>query len=312
MRVVVVMSTFNGERFVGEQVASVLSQLPPEGLLMVRDDGSRDGTAHAVAAFADPRIALTRGDNIGFAASFFSLLDAVPAGADMVMLCDQDDVWLPGRIERAWQAMRPGGDEPVLYCSRMRLVDEQLRPLGLSRVPARGPSFGNALAENIVTGCTVAINAPALRLARERANPSRIHFHDWWLYLVVAAFGRVVFDPEPTVLYRQHASNVIGMGSGLARWRANLRFLRKTDWVHILFQQAEEFRELHGARLHEENRRLMDRYFAPRDRRATARLLFASRLFQQSVVGEIAFRLLLAASIISGRGLLPRRPMAHA
>lgn len=306
MRVVVVMSTFDGERFVGEQVASILSQLPADGRLLVRDDGSRDGTAAVVDAIGDPRVELTRGPNVGFAASFFQLLDAVPADAGLVMLSDQDDVWLPRRIDRAMQAVQSAGGEPVLYCSRMRLVDEQLRPLGLSRVPERGPSFANALAENIVTGCTVALNAAALRLARQRASPSQVGFHDWWLYLVVAAFGRVVFDPEPTVLYRQHGANVIGMGAGLARWRAIVRYLRKTNWVHILFQQVEEFRAVHGARLGEAERRVLERYFNPNDSLVTARLLFAPRLFQQSLVGEAAFRLLLAAAIVSGRGLLPR------
>jgi glycosyltransferase involved in cell wall biosynthesis len=310
MRVVVAMSTFDGERFVGEQIASILAQLPPDGLLLVRDDGSRDGTREAIAAIGDARISLTRGTNIGFACSFFQLLDAVPEDADMVMLSDQDDVWLPGRVDRAWQAMRDAGHEPVLYCSRMRLVDETLAPLGLSRGFGRGPSFENALAENIVTGCTVALNAPALRLGRLRGEPSRIHFHDWWLYLVTAAFGRVVADPEPTVLYRQHPGNVIGMGSGVARYRAMLRFLRKTNWVHVMFEQIEEFREVHGQRLDAQRRLLLDRFFNPRDRRAIARLLFAPRLFQQSLAGETAFRLLLAASAASGRGFLPREPAA--
>jgi glycosyltransferase involved in cell wall biosynthesis len=306
MRVVVVMSTFNGERFVGEQVESILSQLPPEGRLLIRDDGSSDATAGALAAMVDARIALTRGENIGFAASFFRLLDSVPADAEMVMLSDQDDVWLPARIERAWRVLQQTGDEPVLYCSRMRLVDEQLQPLGLSRTPARGPSFDNALAENIVTGCTVALNPAALRIASPGAGLARVHFHDWWLYLVVAAFGRVVFDPEPTVLYRQHGNNVIGMGSGLARYRAMLRFLRRRNWVQIMFMQVEQFRALHAPALDAGQRRLLERYFDPHDWRAVARLLFAARRFQQSLVSEALFRGLLLACLASGKGLLPR------
>lgn len=310
MRVVVVMSTFEGERFVREQVESILAQLPPEGRLLVRDDGSRDGTADAVAAVGDARISLTRGENLGFAASFFQLLDAVPADAEMVMLSDQDDVWLPERIERAWHVLGHTGEQPVLYCSRMRLVDAQLRPLGLSRVPGRGPSFANALAENIVTGCTVALNPAALRLAVQRPDPPQVHFHDWWLYLVVAAFGRVVFDPEPTVLYRQHGANVIGTGAGMGRYRTMLRFLRRTNWVHIMFLQIAAFRKVHAPRLHAAQLRLLDRYFDPHSPPAVARLLFAPRRFQQSLAGELAFRLLVAASIASRRGLLPAQVAA--
>lgn len=305
MRVVVLMSTYQGEQYVGEQLDSVLEQLPPEGRIVVRDDGSTDATVQRVEARADARVSVLRGANVGFVRSFFELMDRVPADAQMVMLCDQDDVWLPGKIERAWQAIEAGGDVPTLYCSRLRLVGPQLRDAGLSPARHRPPSFANALTENIVTGCTAALNPAALHLVRRHGDLSRIRFHDWWLYLVVAAFGRVVFDPHPTVLYRQHASNVIGMGSGLARYRAILRFLWRNNWVHIMFSQIENFRAVHGAQLEPANRRLLDRYFDPHGGRAVARLLLAPRRFQQSLAGEALFRLLLLASIASGRGLLP-------
>ncbi len=243
MRVVVLMSTYEGERWVVEQIRSILDQLPPEGRLLVRDDGSRDGTAQRVIAIGDPRISLTRGENIGFVRSFLGLLASVPQDAEMIMLSDQDDIWLPGKIERAWRAVEPGGAVPTLYCSRLKLVDNRLAPLGLSPECPRPPSFANALAENIVTGCTAALNPAAARLVTQYGDVSKIYFHDWWLYLVIAAFGRVVFDPEPRIPDRQHGNNAIGMGSGVGRYLAILRFVRRQSWTHIMFNQIENFRQ---------------------------------------------------------------------
>jgi glycosyltransferase involved in cell wall biosynthesis len=306
MRVVVVMSTYSGERFVREQVASILSQLPADGLLLVRDDGSTDHTVERIRAFADPRIVVEEAANVGFARSFFLLLASVPADADCVLLADQDDVWLPGKIERACASLA-GRKRAALYFSRLQLVDEELRPLGLTARWPRGPSFSNALAENIVTGCTIALNRPALQLVLKLGDPAQLRFHDWWIYLVVSAFGEVVADPTPTMLYRQHGANVLGRGAGWRRYLVNLRFVRRTSWVHIMFGQIQAFRAVHGAALSPAQRRLLDRYFDPARAGSVLRLLLTPRRFRQTLLDEFLLRLLLLWEIASGRGLLPVR-----
>ncbi|MDM0075152.1 glycosyltransferase family 2 protein [Variovorax sp. J2P1-59] len=304
MKIVVLMSTWQGERHVEEQIRSILAQLPPGGSILVRDDGSSDTTAQRIESFRDPRITLIRGPNLGFVRSFFALLDAAPDDADIVMLSDQDDVWLPNKIARAVAHLRPLGDQPALYCSRLRLVDEALEPLGLSPEWKRAPSFRNALTENIVTGCTCAINRAALPLAQQYGDPDAIYFHDWWLYLVIAAFGQVIVDREPTILYRQHGGNAIGMGSGANRYLAILRFLRRKNWVHIMFDQLDNFRVVHGARLSRKDQLLLARYFEPRQPAAIARLLLSPIRFRQSLIGDALLRLLVLGSLVSGRGLV--------
>ena len=308
MRVVVLMSTYGGEKYVEEQIASILNQLPPEGRLIVRDDGSRDATPEVVARIRDPRITLVRGENQGFVRSFLGLVACAPDDAEMVMLADQDDLWLPDKIERAWRVIGAGGSVPTLYCSRLQLVDAALQPMGLSPLWSRPPLFANALTENVVTGCTAALNPAALALLRNNGDMGKIHFHDWWLYLVVSAFGRVVFDPQPTILYRQHGTNVIGMGEGLARYLGILRFLRKHDWVRIMFNQIENFRAVHGGRLDPTHRRLLDSAFDPHDWRAMARLILAPRQWRQTLAGDLLFRALVAAGLVAGRVLQPRHP----
>lgn len=305
MRVVVLMSTYQGERFVAEQIESILSQLPPEGQLMVRDDGSRDQTTSIVLSFPDSRITLTCGPNIGFARSFFALMAAAPDDAEMIMLSDQDDVWLPNKIERAWECLKETADVPTLYCARQQLVDEKLKPIALSKRCLRPPSFQNALTENIVTGCTAAFNRSALLLALQIKSPERVYFHDWWLYLVVSAFGKVVLDNEATILYRQHAGNAIGRGAGLMQYVEILRFIRKRSWIHIMYNQIETFRATYASQLYGAQSQVLDKYFNPHEASSVLHLLFSFKRFRQSLVGDIFLRCLLIAETTIGRGLLP-------
>lgn len=305
-RVVVLMSTYQGERFVAEQIDSILRQLPPEGALLVRDDGSTDATPDIVAAVSDARVSLVRGTNLGFARSFFRLLESVPPDADIVLLSDQDDVWLPSKIERACVGLR-GVEGPGLYFTRLWLVDKSLKRFGVTLGWPRGPSFHNALAENIVTGCTIALNRQALQLVLCLGDPRQIRFHDWWIYLVVSAFGTVVADPEPSVNYRQHGHNVLGRGSGWRRYWINLHFIRKSSWVHIMYSQIENFSTIHGATLAPDKRKWMDRYFDPHSWRSVLRLVFGLCRHRQVLVDELLLRGLIIWELLTGRGLLPRR-----
>jgi glycosyltransferase involved in cell wall biosynthesis len=299
MRVAVLMSTYNGSRYVGEQLTSILAQMPDDGILLVRDDGSSDNTITRIEALADPRIHLVRGPNVGFAHSFLTLLAAAPATAQMVMFSDQDDIWLPGKIDRAWQHLLHLGEQPGLYCSAQTLTDEALTPLQVTPPWPRGPSFQSALAENIVTGCTAALNQRAVMLLKEAGVAAGVRFHDWWFYLVVSAFGTVVVDDQPTLLYRQHAANVIGHGVGWwgRQWQM-IRFLISHDWVGILLAQVDAFQNHYFTRLSGSQRKLLKRYFVQRGARQFApawRMVFSWRRWRQSGLQEIMFRCLLAA-----------------
>lgn len=293
-RVVVLMSTYHGERYLAEQLQSILSQLPEDGRILVRDDGSTDGTVAVIEKFADARISVQRGTNIGFGASFLMLLAAAPDDADVVMFSDQDDLWLPGKIERAARALRPHRDRPALYGSAQMLADQALHPLHVTRRWPNPPSFRGALAENMITGCTAALNAPAVQLLKRAGVADGVHFHDWWMYLVVSAFGQVVFDPEPTLLYRQHGANQIGHGAGsIGRWLHMARFLVRNDWVGILLAQVHALWQHYGADLEPSARALIADNFELGADTATPRwnlILRPGRWRDQ----EIAFRLLLA------------------
>ncbi|RYH17159.1 MAG: glycosyltransferase, partial [Alcaligenaceae bacterium] len=132
MSVAILLSTYNGESYISAQLYSILGQMAPNDILIIRDDGSTDNTVQAIVEFSDPRIQLMHGINIGFVASFFELLRTVSWEHDVFMLADQDDVWLPDKISRASIALTSQDGSPHLYCSRLRLVDSQLNTLGLS------------------------------------------------------------------------------------------------------------------------------------------------------------------------------------
>jgi glycosyltransferase involved in cell wall biosynthesis len=302
MLIYVLMSTYNGERYIEEQISSILDQLPPNGRLLVRDDGSTDRTPEKIATVGDTRIEMDRGENVGFARSFLSLLLRTPPQVDMVMFADQDDVWLPFKVGRAWEWLRPHANTPALYCSAQMLVDESLNPQQRTPPWPRPPSFTGAIAENIVTGCTAALNSRAVELLKQAGIPPQVRFHDWWLYLVVSALGTVLVDDEPTILYRQHGGNIIGRGAGWwGRHVQMVRFLLRTDWVGILLGQIAELRRCYDDQLSSGQRELLVRYFkidsngfaAPR--RA---LILGHQRWRQTLRDEVLLRVLLLANCL--------------
>lgn len=244
MKACVLLSTYNGAAFIERQLISLLSQEYSPLSIIVRDDGSVDETAEIVGKYQRryDNILFVAGSNIGVTSSFFSLLRMAPQDSQYFAFCDQDDEWAKDKISRAISMLGQAKDVPRLYCSRLEIVDQDLKYLGLSAIPKRGPSLGNALVQNIVTGCTAVFNDAARRLAiRSEPDTTRIFMHDWWMYLLVSAMGEVVYDPTPSIKYRQHASNVVGHAVGLANFIKRVRrFIRERNAARLV-RQAEEF-----------------------------------------------------------------------
>jgi glycosyltransferase involved in cell wall biosynthesis len=219
-RVAILLSTFNGEAFLPEQLNSFLAQSHDNWVLYWRDDGSTDGTCAVIAAFAAragyDRCVQVAGEaeRLGPAGSFMRLLRSVTGllgDHDVVAFADQDDVWLPEKLSRGLAALGEARNGlPVLYCARQFLVDATLQPLGISTEICGRAGFPGALTQNVATGCTVMLNRTAALLVA-RSRPSAGSLHDWWSYLMVtAAGGYVVRDDHPVVLYRQHGGNLVG------------------------------------------------------------------------------------------------------
>jgi glycosyltransferase involved in cell wall biosynthesis len=270
----VLMSTYDGERFLRPQVDSVLAQTGVDVRLRVRDDGSRDATLAVLEEYAaDRRVSVTRGANLGVPAAFFRLVDESSDDVDLWALCDQDDVWVPTKLSRAAAALAdvPG---PALYCARVLVTDEDLRPLYPHELPRRGPSFANALVQNIALGCTVVLNWDAREVLRSRW-PRECVMHDAWMYLVVAGVGSVVYDQALVVHYRQHRWNTVGVGRGpVSRFAGRVRRQLSPDGHGKHGRQDRELLRLHGERLRPEARRELEDLLRTQES-AVARLHYA-------------------------------------
>ena len=144
-KVQILMSTYNGEEFVREQLDSILAQSYPDVDILIRDDGSQDDTFVILKEYEErhSNIRAYQGENIGVNKSFFELLRKSNQEAAYIGFCDQDDYWLPEKIEKAAEQLERL-DGPALYCSAKTLVDENLEPLNSQQNPHRIPGFGNA------------------------------------------------------------------------------------------------------------------------------------------------------------------------
>lgn len=215
----VVLCSFNGAKYLDEQLLSIAKQtlLPDE--LIIADDGSSDDTLLIARRFAAQcpfavKILPNENSSLGATQNFSRALEA--ASGDYVAFCDQDDVWLPAKLAETAAALkkieRATNGAPCLAHTDLRVVDAKLHTLSASLIKSQRLNpcgkLQNLLAQNSVTGCTVIINRALKTIALP--FPREALMHDWWLALTAAATGGIAFAPESLVLYRQHGKNSVG------------------------------------------------------------------------------------------------------
>ena len=244
----VLLSTYNGERFLAEQLDSLLRQTRRDFIVLARDDGSGDGSRALLEKYAarhPDRFHLLPEDRVnrGACASFALLLETALERAPelglesaYLMFCDQDDIWLEDKIERQMTLMREteAGDPslPVLVHSDLEVVSFGNEPVAPSFAAYQGLDiernrFIEMAISNLVTGCTALVNEALARRALPISSDAIMH--DWWLALTASAFGKVAYMKEPTIRYRQHDANTIG-----ARRHTTARITRWSHWRRLL------------------------------------------------------------------------------
>lgn len=206
-RISVCMATFNGEKYIRRQLLSILSQLNTDDEVIISDDNSTDSTLTIIAELADPRILVT--SNTGHPGPMGNFEQAIKrATYDMILLADQDDVWLPGKVGK----MRELLQNSDLVLSDCQVVNEKGVVIYESFFRHRGSrtGFWYNLYKNSYVGCCMAFRRRIVEYVLP--FPPQVHMHDWWIGLLVEAKGRVCFFPEPLIQYVRHGNNASPTG----------------------------------------------------------------------------------------------------
>ena len=300
--IAILLCTYNGARFLPLQLASYEAQDFTDWRLIVSDDGSQDGTLALLQAFQQKhgadRVAIRQGPRKGFVANFLSLICDAGLTGSYYALSDQDDIWAPRKLSRARQFLSDApADEPVVYCSRTRLIDEDGAEIGLSRFYKRRPHFRNALAQSLAGGNTMVLNERMRRLLIQAGPDVKVASHDWWVYLTITAVGgKVLYDSVPTVSYRMHSRNVIGSNESALAKMLRARMLwqgRFKSWADMNLTALERIEGL----MTDENKKTFELFRQSRKKSLVPRVcgLIRSGVYRQSLLGDIG---LLAAAMV--------------
>jgi len=245
-KVGILMATYNGENFVADQIESILEQTYKNWILIIHDDGSNDKTIDIVKEYKNKyhknMILIDDGIRCGGAKENFNHLLRIAHDRydfDYIMFSDQDDIWFPFKVKTTLDRMIDVEDKhankPVCVYTDLMIVDEYLTIISNSfwdyqKIYPYNNTLNRLITQNVVTGCTIMLNKIAVKLVYE--IPIEAVLHDWWIALVISAFGELYPLHEATLLYRQHRCNV----AGAKKWdicNVIIKLLSKDGWLRF-------------------------------------------------------------------------------
>lgn len=267
----IVLAIYNGASFLEEQLQSIIENTYKDWTVEICDDGSTDGTLEIVASYQEKypgKFTLHKNENnLGVTANF--LEGAKRAKGDYIMFCDQDDVWLPNKIERTLAKIKErekqlGKATPIVVFTDAKLVNGALEPIhdsffGYNGLNTNKTDLPHLLIENKVIGCTTMFN----RAVQDKMTsfPVNARYHDWWIALIGATFGEVSYLDEPTLLYRQHGNNVVGAKNFISYVWSRVKDMKAQGESLIENErQAWEFYEIYKDILMEEQQRVLQNF----------------------------------------------------
>jgi hypothetical protein len=298
----ILLPTYNGARYLRQQLDSLTAQDYPNLAIHIRDDGSTDATPEILKEYEcrNPRVDVVFGDNVGLFSSLHILLTKEAAANDLFALCDQDDVWLHDKVAAAVTLlMQQPSPERTLYVSRQQFVDEELKPIVLPK-PRKHVGFANAVVESSLSGCTM-VFGNTIRQLILLSQPSDWNMHDWWIYLISSSIGRIVYDPKPRMLYRRHTTNTSGweprVTERIKERIAEFTERHRTGNVGLRsLRQAERFLDTYRNLLSDDHVRLITELVDMRKQGTTIkRLRYAIRplVQRESWIDDLALRLMI-------------------
>mgnify|MGYP003312018520 CR=1 FL=1 len=303
----ILLALYNGEKFLAEQIDSILSQTFTDWHLIICDDGSEDNSYKIASEFAmkfPEKIKVYKNDTPSGSAqaNFMGMLKYVEA--DYIMFSDQDDVWLPEKIEKTFKKIKQiesSEDLPLLVHSELSIADRNMNVIHKRFTHYQGlnPVLNNLnrlLVQNNVTGCTIMMNREMLEIIRN-VPPEKMLMHDWWFALVAAAFGKIAFVETPLILYRQHDGNQLGAVNNRSikgAFRIIRERCRTQKRVSVTYKQAENFCEYYKDMLSEQNLDCIKDYLKIPEKNKLVRVfsLIHGRYLKQNfmaAVGQLIF-----------------------
>ncbi len=238
MKVAVIMSTYNGEKYLAEQLDSILNQSDVEVEIFVRDDGSSDGTGNVLVGYAEKfsNIHIELAQNVGVGNSFMNALYSVPDMFDYYALADQDDIWEERKIIEAVQLLQKSNK--LLYASNQECVDKSVNSLCLRYKEDADIHLSpvSVLSENMIAGCTFVFSKEFFNILKKEENrPEPLllknRIHDVWIAMVASLFEGIEYDSRSFIKYRQHENNVVGAKSSFAKKiKGRIKKIRKAEF----------------------------------------------------------------------------------
>lgn len=303
MKLIVLMSTYNGEKYIREQLDSLLKQTLKPDLIYIRDDGSRDDTVAILEEYASehPFIKYYNGKNKGPAKSFWELICNCEE-ADYYALCDQDDVWFEDKLETAVAALEKEDKSiPLLYCSKYTLTDANLNPIDSNVSSLYGFSdFPHALLYHTAPGCTFVFNNEARKkIVKYDVEKEYCIIHDAIIHKVVTMFGKMILDKESHMFYRQHGDNQIGMDANVIKvffGRVN-RFLNGKI-RNYRSDTAKSLLRVYGEEVENEKRELLNIVANYRNNSELKKKLLQMDCFKSHTGNDLFFKILVLVNYI--------------
>lgn len=292
--IAVIISTYNGQDHIREQIDSILSQTVQPSLIFVRDDGSSDDTISILEQYGD-KITFEAASNVGVAQSFLMGLSKAYGKADYYAFCDQDDVWLPNKLEMALEKLEQAGsnDTPLLYHSEYLYCDKCLSVSGPSTLNKRGVTTSMLLYDCPTSGNTIVFNSSLAQLVLSRPTDGA-YYHDWYVALIASIGGRLVYDDRPSLLYRRLDESITAGGmSGVALLKYRIEKFIHGDGLKQVQKQVEHVNKYYKDEMDASTEDLFSTFCAP----GRIKHAFAPFPLRQTKKDEVLLRLLF----LSGR-----------
>ena len=303
MSLIVLMSTYNGEKYLIEQLDSLLMQdLKPDRIL-IRDDGSKDNTVDILKDYASryDHIEYYCGDNIGVYRSFYELI-CKAGDYDYYALCDQDDVWFKDKLSVGVEMLsKEDNDIPLLYASRYTLTDKDLNPINSDVSSLYGYSdFDHALVYHSAPGCTFIFNNKAReKILMYDMNCRYCLIHDAIIHKVVTMFGKMILDNDSHMYYRQHGDNQIGMSADrFKEFKDRIGRFLFGKIINYRSNTARELLDVYGELIDDDKKRLLDMLANYQKDNKLKKALLNEDAFKTGTINDYFFKLLVLTNRI--------------